>query len=125
MLSALDAFNALNQVVEVARECFVVHEQESTKRARLHAYEQTEVAKVKAAETILRDYFGQVFAERRAVFEEMFERLDRAMESGDAQSVHAVLRGVVDVAQSSPLKDLGDLGQIRAALDDPDQVWDL
>ena len=27
--------------------------------------------------------------------------------------------------QTSPLADLGDLSQIRAALDDPNQVWEL
>ncbi len=32
---------------------------------------------------------------------------------------------IVDIAQSSPLADLGDLSQIRKALDDPNQVWDL
>ncbi len=33
--------------------------------------------------------------------------------------------GGVDIARTSPFADLGDLGQIRADLDDPNQVWDL
>ena len=124
-LPGLDAFNALGQIVDAARECFVIHEQESAKRARLQAYGATEVAKIKAAEAVLKHYFDQVFAERRGVYEEMFTRLDRAMEQDDAAVVHDVLRGIVDVARTSPLADLGDLSEIRKALDDPNQVWDL
>lgn len=124
VLSA-DALGALRQMVDTARECFVIHEEESTKRARLAAYEATEVAKIKAAEMVLKDYFAQAFAERRTIYEEMFTRLDHAMEADKPEIVHSVLRGIVDIAKESPLKDLGDLGQIRAALDDKDQVWDL
>ena len=123
--SPLDALNALTSIVDTARECYVIHQEESTKRARLATYEETEVAKIKAAEAVLQRYFEQVFAERRAVYDELFDRLDRAIESDDATTVHGVLRGIVDIAQSSPLADLGDLSQIRKALDDPNHVWDL
>jgi len=122
---SLDALSALNQIVDGARECFVIHEEESTKRVRLAAYESAEVTKIKAAEAVLKHYFDQVFAERRGVFEELFLRLDQAMERDDAATVHDLLRGIVDVARTSPLADLGDLGEIRKALDDPNQVWDL
>jgi hypothetical protein len=125
VISDRSGLNALNEIVEAARECFVIHEEKSTKRARLQAYEATEVAKIKAAESILRDYFGQVFAERRSLYEEMFGRLDRAIEQDKPEMVHSVLRGIVDVARDSPLAALGDLSQIRAALDDPKQVWEL
>lgn len=124
-LSALDGFKALNQIVEAGRECIQIHEVESTKRARIGAYEQTEVARIKAAESVLKDYFTQAFAERRQNFDELFARLDRALDEGNSAAIGAVLQSVVDVARSSPLADLGDLSQIRAALDDPNQVWDL
>jgi hypothetical protein len=60
-----------------------------------------------------------------STFETLFARLDSALERSDAQAVNVIVSGIVDVAKSSPLADLGDLGKIRAALDDPDQVWDL
>ena len=31
-------------------------------------------------------------------------------------------QGIVDLAKSSPLADVGDLSQVRKALDDPDHV---
>lgn len=122
---ALDGFTALNQIVEAARECINVHEVESTKRAKIEAYEATEVARIRAAETVLQDYFAQVFAERRSLYEELFSRLDRALDEGNGEVLHSVVAGIVDIAKSSPLADMGDLSKVRAALDDPDQVWDL
>ena len=84
-----------------------------------------EVARIKAAESVLKDYFAKVFAERRSNFEELFNRLDGALEANDGETVALMVRGIVDIAKTSPLADLGDLSQIRAALDDPDQVWEL
>lgn len=124
-ITAPDGFAALTEIVEAARECIVVHDVERTNRAKIRAYEATEVARIKAAENILRSYFEQVFAERRTTFGELFSRLDQALEQGNSEVVNAALRGIVDIARTSPLADLGDLSQIRAALDDPDQVWDL
>ena len=124
-IQALDGFAALNEIVKAARECVEVHSVERSKRKKIEAYEVTEVARIKAAEDLLRGYFEQVFAERRANFGELFSRLDQAMEQGNGEVINAALRSIVDVARTSPLADLGDLSQIRVALDDPDQVWDL
>jgi hypothetical protein len=122
---AMDGFAALNRIAEAARECIHIHQVESTKRARMEAYEATEVARIRAAEAILKDYFAQTFTERRSIYDEMFARLDRALDEGNGEVLHTVVRGIVDIAKSSPLADIGDLSQIRAALDDPDQVWEL
>lgn len=124
-VSPLQGFDALNQIVNAARECITVHQVESTNRAKLQTYETAEVTRIKAAESVLKDYFGQVFAERRSNFEELFNRLDDALEANDGETVNLMVRGIVDIAKSSPLADLGDLSKIRAALDDPDQVWEL
>lgn len=118
-------FAALNQIVSAAHECAVVMAQERTKQTRLAAYRDTEVARVKAAESVLKKYFDDVFAERRANIDGLFERLDKALDAGDAALVNQMVGAVVDLAKTSPLADLGDLSQVRAALDDPDQEWEL
>ncbi|MEV4673785.1 hypothetical protein AB0K34_19210 [Actinomadura sp. NPDC049382] len=122
---AMEAFAALNQVVDAVRECIKIHEEQATIRSRIAAYEATEVARIKAGEAVLKDYFSQVFAERRSLYDELFSRLDRAFDEGNGEALNSVVRGIVDIAQKSPLADIGDLSQIRAALDDPDQVWEL
>lgn len=124
-VSPFDGFAALTQIVDAVQDCVKVHAVESTKQARFAAYEATEVARIKAAESVLKSYFEQAFAERRSNFSELFDRLDTALDKGDSHAVQAVLNGIVDVAKSSPLANLGDLGQIRAALDDPDHVWEF
>lgn len=124
-LSAFDGFTALAQMVDAVQDCVKVHAVESTKQAQFAAYEATEVARIKAAESVLKNYFEQAFAERRANFEGLFERLDTALDRGDQQAVSTVLTGIVEIARTSPLAAMGDLGQIRAAIDDPDHVWEF
>ncbi|MGB3602664.1 hypothetical protein [Gordonia sp. (in: high G+C Gram-positive bacteria)] len=123
--SALQGFEALTSIVDAAREVAEIHEVEKTKRTQIRAIEHMEVSRIKAAESVLKAYFDSAFAERREVFEGLFERMDRALDSGDPRMVTEVVNAVVDVAKKSPLADLGDLGQIRAALGDPDHVWEL
>ncbi|WP_037207791.1 hypothetical protein [Rhodococcus opacus] len=125
VLTPFDGFAALNQIVDAVHDCVNIHVVEKSKQARIAAYETTEVAKIKAAESILRQYFEQSFAERRAVFNDMFDRLDAALDKGDSQALNSVLSGIVDIAKSSPIANAGDLSQIRAALDDPDHEWEL
>ena len=47
----LSAADALNQLVSATRESIQVHETESTKREKLRAYRETEVARIKATES--------------------------------------------------------------------------
>lgn len=124
-VTSMQGFDALNDIVSAARECITVHQVESTKRAKIAAYEAAEVARIKAAEAVLLNYFDQVFKERQSNFEELFTRLVSALEAQDGETVNLMVRGIVDIAKSSPLADLGDLSQIRAALDDPNQVWEF
>ncbi|MGJ0119619.1 hypothetical protein ACQ7HM_10475 [Williamsia sp. MIQD14] len=124
-VSALDGFNALKQVVDAAQECVTIHATESTKQEQIRASRDTEIARIKAGENVLRNYFALVFADRKNTIDQMFTRLDTALESGDPAVIKTVVDSVVDIAKSSPIADMGDLSQVRAALDDPDHVWEL
>jgi hypothetical protein len=124
-VSPLEGLSALSELVEVARETFLAHDVESTKRERLRTYRETEVARIKAAADELRNYLNLEFAARRSVYEGLFARLDRALDEGNNEALHEVVVGIVDLAKTSPLAALGDLSQLRAAFDDPNQVWEL
>lgn len=65
------------------------------------------------------------FAERAKTNEEMLARLDEAMDSGDPQMVHAVVRGMVDLAQASPLAGLEGFGKFWAELGTADNPVEL
>lgn len=124
-VAAADAFSALNNVVDATREYFRIREEQRTKRAGIESYTTIETARITAAEHVLKDYFRQVFAERARGFDELFVRLDLATANGDGKSATEALGAIVAIAQTSPMADLGDLGKIRQALDDPDHVYDL
>lgn len=124
-LGAADAFGALNNVIDGALDYLRLREEEGTKRAKIDAYASVEVARIHEASSVLKSYFEQVFAERSATIEGLFRHLDGAMASGDGQATESALKGIVDLAKSSPMVDIGDLSQIRKALDDPDYVWEL
>ena len=120
-----DALAALHEMVAAAREFGRIREEEQTKRAAIAAAEHVQVDRIHAAENILRLYFERVFAERAQTSDEMFARLDRAMDSGDPQMVHAVVRGIVDLAQSSPLAGLEDFGKFWTELGTGDKPVEL
>jgi hypothetical protein len=124
-VQSADAFAALSEIVSAAREYGRIRQEEQTKRTAIAAAEHVQVDRIHAAEQVLRIYFDRVFAERAQTSEEMFTRLDQAVDSGDPQMVHAVVRGIVDLAQSSPLAGLEDFGKFWAELGTDDNPVEL
>ncbi len=122
-VTGADAFSALNNMVTATTEYLKMREQQRTKRSEIEAYRALEVQRIHAAQAVLTSYFEQVFAERATNFKELLVRFDAATEAGDAQAMSTTMTAVVALAQHSPLADLGDLRQLRAALDDPNHVW--
>ncbi|ROQ16983.1 hypothetical protein EDF54_0105 [Rathayibacter sp. PhB93] len=123
--TAADALGALTQLVEASREAVQIHEVESTKREKLKTYRETEVARIEASERVLKDYFDRVFEERRETHRQLFAGLGIALRSGDGEALKIVVGGIVEVARTSPLADLGNLAELRAAWDDPDTVFEF
>ena len=124
-LTAVDALSALTQLVGAARESIQIHETESTKREKLKTYREIEVSRIKASEKVLRDYFDRIFDERRETHRRLFDSLDLALESGDVSAMQTVVGGIVEVARTSPLANIGDLGELRRAMDDPNATFEF
>jgi hypothetical protein len=124
-LHAADALGALNNVVDGTLDYLRLREEEQTKRAKIDAYATVEVTRIQEGSSLLKQYFEQVFAERSRTIDGLFRHLDDAMTRGDGTAATEALQGIVDLAKSSPLADIGDLTQVRKALDDPDHVWEL
>lgn len=124
-ISPADALGALNQIVDVVRESIQIHETESTKREKLVTYRETEVARIKASERVLREYFDRVFDERKETNKRLFDSLDAALKSGDVAAIQAVVGGIVEVARTSPMAGVGNIGELRRAMDDPNAVFEF
>jgi hypothetical protein len=123
--SAADAFSALSQIVSGARESFQIHQTESTKREKLKTYREIEVKRIEAAAKTLHEYFDLTFAERKETNTRLFENYDRARESGDVAAMQIAVGGIVEVARTSPLAGIGNLSELRKALDDPDTIFEF
>lgn len=124
-ITAADALGALTLLVNATKESIHIHEVESTKREKLNTYRETEVARIQASERVLSNYFDRIFEERRETHRQLFANLDLAMKSGDVAAVQTIVGGIVDVARTSPLANLGNLSELRAAMDDPDTVFEF
>lgn len=124
-ITGVDALAALNQLVTAARESIEIHETESTKREKLRTYRETEVRRIKSSEKMLKQYFDQIFAERAATHKKLFAGLDAALESGDTEALQTIVGGIVEVARTSPLAGIGNIAELKRAMEDPDAVFDL
>ena len=124
-ITAVDALGALTQLVDAARESIQIHETESTKREKLKSYREIEVRRIKSSEKVLRDYFDRIFDERQETHKRLFASLDIALEAGDTSALQAIVGGIVEVARTSPLAGIGNMADLKRAMEDPDAVFEL
>ena len=120
-----DPLSALKTMVESTTDYLKLRELEQTKRSDINARRDTEIEKIRAASESLRDYLDRAFAERRHHTDELFARYDDAIERGDGAAATVALKGVVEIAQASPLGNLADLSLVRQALFDTEYVHEL
>lgn len=100
--SALEAFNML---VKAHHDYKITAETERTKRSAIEAWRQVQVGNLQMQKELLQSYLSQTFAERRHVIDEMFDRLDQGIESGNTDLMNMAMSSIVNIVQTSPLKD--------------------
>lgn len=129
IVHGLDAFSSptqcFNEIVQAWTEYLSIAEQEKTKRREIAAWEKVTLAEIQAKRDFLMGYLERSFDERSKNFKSLFQIVDRAMDSGNNHQLSLALNTMVEIAQSSPFKDLADLSTLRAALDDPDRIWEF
>lgn len=124
-ISSAEAFGSLKEIVTVVQGLVELHENQSTKREQLVTYRETQIARLQLVENTLHRYFDLTFAERRETNKRLFDSLDAAVKSGDVAAMQTVVAGIVQVAQTSPLADLGNLTGLIEAMYDPEAVFEL
>lgn len=124
-ITSAEAFGSFKEIVTVVQDLVELHEKQSTKREQLVTYRETQIARLQLVEHTLHQYFDLAFAERRENNKRLFDSLEAAIKSGDVVAMQAVVTGIVQVAQISPLADLGNLTGVIEAMDDPEAVFEL
>lgn len=115
----------LNEIVQAWTEYLTIAEQERTKRRDIEAWEKVTLADIKAKRDLLMDYLDRSFDERSKNFKLLFQTVDSALSSGDNQQLALTLHAITELAKSSPFQALSDLSKVKAALNDPDHIWEL
>lgn len=115
----------LSDIVQAWTEYMKIAEEEATKRREIKAWEKTTLAEIKTKRDFLIGYLEHSFDERAKNFHSLFQVVDQAVSSGNNQQLGLALHAIVELAKSSPFKDLADLSTVKAALDDPDHVWEF
>ncbi len=121
----IDPSRAIEEMARAYRDFQVVREQERTKRRGIEADERTALAEIAARRELFLEYLARSFDERSANFTSLFVRLDGALERGDVQSLAVLTNAIVDLAKSSPFKDLATIEATREALRNADHEWEV
>lgn len=74
---------------------------------------------------MLKEYFDRIFEERQETHKRLFASLDVALETGDTSALQTIVGGIVEVARTSPLAGIGNIAELKRAMEDPDAVFEL
>lgn len=100
-------------------------EKEKTKRARIKAEAKIRVTEILAMRDVVMEYLKRSFDERAELFEELFRRLDIAVDKHDLEVISVTLTAMVNLARQSPLDVAVDRSAFRKALSDKNREWRL
>jgi hypothetical protein len=102
-----------------------VREQEKTKREAIAVREKIMLEEIEKRHQFMMKYLEKSFDERAKNFQQLFTRIDAALDKNDIQSLSSLLNTLTDLAKVCPIKALASLEQTRSACEDPDHVWEL
>ena len=99
--------------------------EEKTKRVELETVAAVEIEKIRSFEKVLVTYLDRSFDERAVNFKRLFSALDTAIASDNLVMVQSTLVAVVQLADSSPFKQLGNIASAKKALAKKGTEWEL
>lgn len=100
---------SLEKMTEAIERCYLVKQQEETKREAIRAYRDVELKKLKNQKQNFEQYINYVFQERRINFDKFFQQLDIAIETDNMELANIVMAGIIQQIQNSPLQGVQEL----------------
>lgn len=100
---------SLEKMTEAIGRCYLVKQQEETKREAIRAYRDVELKKLKNQKKNFEQYINHVFQERRINFDKFFQQLDIAIETDNMELANIVMAGIIQQIQNSPLQGVQEL----------------
>ena len=124
-LPNINPAESLQEMVSAYTEYLTIAEQERTKRRNIEAWEKEAITIINAQRDLLMTYLERSFDERAENFRSLFGVVDNALVSGDNEQLALALNSITEIAKSSPFEDLANLNNVRAALNNPEHVWEF
>jgi len=112
-VNPLETLQALTKAFE---EYARVVETERTKRRQIAADERIAIESLRLKRDLFMEYLARSFDERRSNFEQLFARLDQAIEDGDKATSGSALIAIVDLAKSSPFKGIQSIEELEDSI---------
>ena len=97
---ALGALSSMEMLMSSYERYKTTVQIETTKREQISAVKDIQISKIQAQKELLRSYLDQTFAERRSTINELFMRLDQAIDSGDVQQISVFVNGITDIVKT-------------------------
>lgn len=108
-VSQIAIAKSLEKMTEAIERCYLVKQQEETKREAIRAYRDVELKKLKNQKQNFEQYINYVFQERRINFDKFFQQLDIAIETDNMELANIVMAGIIQQIQNSPLQGVQEL----------------
>lgn len=113
-----EVLDALKVFSEQANETIKFCEVQKTKRAEIRSAANVEIHRINKISDLIEKYLEDSFDERRFLFKQHFERIDKALEMGNSDVVAMELQCINQLSAQSPFKSLAD---VKNVLDNKDQ----
>lgn len=125
VLDPMQVVDAVKEIVLMAGEVRKFEEAQVTVRVGIAAERDVALARIEAQKAALLTYLEKSFDERRENFQALFRVVDEALANDNMQALALGLKSVIELADSSPFKDLATIDSTAAALADPDHTWNF
>lgn len=125
VLDPMHVVDAVKEIVLMAGEVRKFEEAQVTVRVGIAAERDVALARIEAQKAALLTYLEKSFDERRENFQSLFRVVDEALANDNMQALALGLKSVIELADSSPFKDLATIDSTAAALADPDHTWNF
>lgn len=112
-LNQLNAGTAILEVLAAGRQCLQTVQTEQTKRAEITARERAALATIRSHRKLALTFLDLTFDERRHNFNRLFDALETAIATGQAD-VSPILESITALASKSPFADLQDAETLAA-----------
>jgi hypothetical protein len=114
-LESSDIANAFKTFINAKKEYEITKEQERTKRQALDTDLKKYLTKVNQTKDFLSKHLTEQYSLRRETIEELFIRLDRALDEDKDSVAVQVLTALEGIVKESPLKEVEQIGKTFAS----------